>query len=161
MKNPAIVLLVGLVMAAAAQGATVYTFSGTWDNPDTGQTVGPFTFSLTTPAPVTAQTTFWPGSDLTCDACGSIFFMPDAFAAGWSGEPSVAVGYTFPSGNGVAFYFAPGAFGTNGTYSSLWSNYVDTLTVTGAADPVGVPEPSTAALLLASAMALKFKPRKR
>lgn len=147
-----------LFVAAAAQAAVVYEFTGTRT-----ATTDPFTgsFTLTLAAPPAATTDYLPGAALTCDVCNHVEFVVDAVAAGFTVTPSVVVAYGLAgTGSTFFFYFAPGSFNTNGVHDSfiLDGLHDGTLTVRGV---TGVPEPSTMALALAGAALVAVKLRRR
>ena len=139
-----------LGVAASAHAATLYDFSGTYDALFNGGGMVPVHFSLTTPAPVVTDTTFFPGSALTCDLCDRILFQPDYTAS----VPSSRISYGVNGGQ-VFFYFDPGSFTVDGSHATILLAGLNdaVLTVRGAS----VPEPSPAVpmLLLAAALAVR------
>jgi hypothetical protein len=155
MKRLLLPLLAGLIAVAAAQAGTIYTFSGTSSSVD-----GSMSFTLTT-TPVTSDTTFLPGAELTCNQCDSITFFVDAVASGFTWSPSSAVAYAVQGAGTANFYFEAGSFTSNGTHASILLPGTNdaSLTVSGATS--ATPEPSTFGLLLVPALALFGKLRKR
>jgi hypothetical protein len=141
-KAPLAYVILGVT--ASAHAATLYDFSGTYADLFGGPQKIPVHFSLTTPSPVTTDTTFLPGGALTCDLCDRILFYPDATTLS-GGTPSSGIGYGV-SGGQVFFYFNPGSFTLDGSHVSILLTGINdaVLTVQGAS----VPEPSSAVPLL-------------
>ena len=141
-----------LGVTASAHAATIYDFSGTYQPLFGDPSRVPVHFSLTTPSPVTVDTTFVPDGALTCDLCNQILFYPDSTTLA-GGTPSSAIAYGI-SGGQVYFYFDPGSFALDGSHATILLTGLNdaVLTVQGAA----VPEPSPAVplLFLASTLAL-------
>jgi hypothetical protein len=140
MRSWVVLVIMMLGSSLVANATTIYDFVAS----DVG-----WTFTLTVPNPVTADTTFSP-PELTCSPCSSIKFVPDAVAAGLTGTPSQAIAW-YRDGSESYFYYSPGTFTTAGVYNDIILNYGTILTVTVNADPI--PEPSTGALLVAPLLA--------
>jgi hypothetical protein len=140
MRTWVVLVILMLGSSLVANATTIYDFVAS----DVG-----WTFTLTVPNPVTADTTFGP-PELTCSACSSIEFVPDAVAAGLTGTPSQAIMW-YQGVSGSAFYYSPGTFTTAGVYNDIILDYGTTLTVTINAGPI--PEPSTVTLLVAPLLA--------
>ena len=152
MRKIAGFLFAACLLTGTALADTTYTFSGM-----SNYAIPPFTgatFTLTTPSPIVADSTFT-SAQLTCSFCTSIDFYIDAVAHGFTGTSSQMISYGFlgsaASGypnNAAFFYFDPGSFTTDGTYSSiiLGSDQFATLTV-ASSDPQVTPEPSSFLLL--------------
>lgn len=180
-------VLAGLALAAclgapAAQAAVTYTFAGSMTlslvNPEDPE--GPFletpvtmSFTLTRPGFIT-DGTFTPDSctdDNAFFSCGDMEFntFPNAFNVGGD---FMSFGYSYNDGVANAFggggfyFFASGAFGAPGVYTTdgwpvngppVGQNEFDccfgnagfaTLTVSGSPDVGGIPEPGTWALMI-------------
>jgi hypothetical protein len=130
-------------LSAALHAAVIYDFSGTGQQPP--ETVA---FQLMTPSFVS------PGSgfvDFTCaEAISTVNCDPSVpFAINFSVQPvlgqfSAQLGFVAANLTQYAFFFATGAFGSPGTYSSESgsSDNAGTLTVTV------TPEPTTASLVV-------------
>ena len=156
LKTLLLVFLSLTLCAAGAFAGTVYSFTGTYTNYPPGapsEKVGPVSFTLTVPHPITADVTYYPGSELVCSDCDHIGFLVNAFLTfGW--DPAALVGYSFAEGSpccisGANFLFDLGTFVTNGTHDSVIFTGINdaVLVVSGAPDGAETPEPSTIALL--------------
>ncbi|HME35270.1 MAG TPA: PEP-CTERM sorting domain-containing protein [Candidatus Sulfotelmatobacter sp.] len=153
MKKATFALLLAIMLPALARADVVYSFTGAYSNSYTHEIVGPFSFTLTVPSPITADAFFDPGGQLVCDTCFNVWFAVDAVAHGLTKIPSNMIGYGVLEdgvpGRGFYFYFAPPSFTVDGTYTDVigsWFPNQGTLTVTGAANS-STPEPGTLAML--------------
>jgi len=154
MRKSPFVCSLALVFPLFCHANVQYTFSGSFN---LNQTV---TFTLTVPNYITAtgstgltpDASFFPGLQLTCNACNEIDFFVDAVARGFTNVPSNTVGYGVGT-NSYFFYFAPQSFTVNGTYTDVigpWFSNQGTLTVSG----TPVPEPATLPLWVSVAAGL-------
>jgi hypothetical protein len=141
-----------LGVTASAHAATLYDFSGTYQPLFGDPEPVPVHFSLTTPGPVTVDTTFVPDGTLTCNLCDQILFYPDSSTLA-GGTPSSAIGYGVNGGQ-VYFYFNPGSFTLDGSHVSIFLTGLNdaVLTVQGASVPE--PSPVVPLLFLASTLAI-------
>lgn len=164
------------LLAPGAHAAVLYTFTGSQtinlgplnpEDPDGPQNevLVNTSFSLERPDFIT-DGTFTPGScadDNASFACGDMEF--NAFPNGFDVQGDfLSFGHSYDDGttafSGGAFYFfAPGAFAAAGIYTTAGWPVNDpgccfgnagfaTLTVSGAPDVGGVPEPTTWALMI-------------
>ncbi|WP_337187181.1 PEPxxWA-CTERM sorting domain-containing protein [Phenylobacterium sp.] len=174
-----------LLAAPAAQAAVTYTFTGSQtlnfgpvdpDDPDGAQieVVVNSSFSLVTPGFIT-NGTFTPDSCTDDNAgyvCGQMEF--DNFANQFDvGGDFLSLGYSYEDdntafGGGAFFFFAPGAFGAVGTYTTdgwpingppiasdpngynccFGNAGFGTLVVSGSPDVGAIPEPGAWALMI-------------
>ena len=147
------------LLAAAGPAAAVVTYSFEGRSAFPGNNFGRFTISL--PGAVTSSSTFPAAQFSSCQVlsnpnftCGDhrftfttvATFGIDANMIEFSAlDNGSEVGRTF-------FYFAPGAFGANGTYQTIvfGEDQAATLTVSGIGGGGGaVPEPASWAMLIA------------
>jgi hypothetical protein len=163
-KTPLVTLLV-LALPLLCHASVVYDFSGSFNLNQ------PVTFTLTVPYYITAtgstgltpDATFYPGGQLTCDACTQIDFFVDALSRGFVNVPSNTVGYGVTNGQfftSYFFYFAPQSFTVNGTYTDVigpWFSNQGTLIVSG----TPVPEPAMLAVLAPTLGFLKLLRKRR
>jgi hypothetical protein len=126
-----------LSSSVAANAGVLYEFS---------DSAAGLSFTVTLPATDWGYIQVGPEDGLICSpaTCQDIVFLADASPL--THAPGQFLVWEFPSEQ-VTYFFAPGAFTTNGTHDST-SSPGAALTVTGAAD-VAVPEPATFGLLLA------------
>ena len=119
MRKTLFVAFLALALPLLCRANVVYEFSGTFNLNQ------PVTFTLTVPYHITAtgstgltpDATFYPGGQLTCDACTQIDFFVDAVSRGFTDIPSNVVGYGVTNGQfftSYFFYFAPQSFTVNG-----------------------------------------------
>ncbi len=128
----------------ATSSAVTYTFSATYTF---GTGVGSFTLDI--PNYISADTTFLPGTDLTCSNCVRVQFMIDAEASHLASTHDSVIAYSVPEYGGTCYYYFPnGSFAVDGTYyyEAFGINHSATLIVSSGT-PAAVPEPATMLLL--------------